>query len=682
MGSSVSRKWAFVALDKYRSLACLVISLSLITWITAASDSFNIRAIGFLLFLPYLLLAYGRLITTSLMLPSSFILDFILGVVAISIAVVIWKIFVPFSLWILLLVLLVSLVGTSKLLPQTPPEPMSGIEFLAVIVSLVAATGWSQDLLAPIKANDGQFLFKPWSDFFFHATIVARSLGEQTLAQAGNYEWQGLPAIVYHYASYSLTILLVKVASVRAYIAVVAFWTPFGCFLSGLAAYALGSVFWNPKAGLAALAAVMMIPDAALLDFGHPYYGYHWLQEVDPGGLYGVAIAGTALVMVAQGWRARRGTWITSGVVLSAFVALFKVHIFVASFPLIFSFATLAWPSHPRGKWLVLSLCVAISVSVVQLASYFHVGPDVHFDFFGGAWFWTLLANMARKTPVELWYQVFSRSNSFPSYLPLAIGLLLINALGIFAILAPFTWMLAACWKKWTAPNTLSVAAIAILLLMTFALSRNTTLGLADELNHRPFVWAYWLVGSLSGGYLASIVGPSWFHQRRRILWAALFAFLLVPIYYGGGLQRGRWPGAQAHSSLTIDRGLIECARYIRNQPPATTIVQDSALETWFPILGALAERPSFATRPKFWMGISNTFRQSSYRLQLQKLKSLESANNLPDLQHSARETGIHWFVCHPDDHYPWPREFLDHPVFESNGYKVYDMERSFDLRG
>jgi hypothetical protein len=670
------------AFDKYRLLACLFISLFLISWITLAAKGCNIRVIVFFLILPYLLLRTGGIITRSLALPASFTLDFLIGVVAISVAVMTWKIFVPFSLWILLLILFVSVVAVSKVLAQPPGEPMPGFELLAIIVSLAATTAWSQDLITPIKTIGGSFLFKPWSDFFFHATIVARSLGSQTLLQAGNYEWKGMPAIVYHYASYSLTICLVKATNVPAYNAVVGFWAPFGCFLSGISAYALGRVFWGHGAGLAALTAVIVIPDAALLNIGHPYYGYHWLQEIEPAGLYGVTIAGTALVIIAQGMRAGRRAWIVSGVFLGALVAFFKVHIFAASFPLIFSFAVLAWPARLYRRWLVLGSCVALALIVVELMNYFHIGPDVHFDFSGGAWYWKVLANMAKKTPVENWYTVFNASSPFPSYLPRAIGLLLGSALGIFVILAPLTWILAVRCKNWEVANTLSLIAITIFLLMTFTLSRNTTLGLPDELIHRPFIWAYWLVGSLTAGYLFSIVALEKRHVRPWTVGTGLLGLVLIPTWYGSGLQLGKWPGARTHSSLPIDRGLVECARYIRNQPPTDALAQDSSLESPFPILTALSERPSFATRTKFWLRISKTFRGFHYREQLQLLEDLKSAGNLPDLQRGARETGIRWLLCHPDDHYSWPAEFLDHPVFESDGYKVYDMQRAFDLHG
>ena len=163
-------------------------------------------------------------------------------------------------------------------------------------------------------------------------------------------------------------------------------------------------------------------------------------------------------------------------------------------------------------------------------------------------------------------------------------------------------------------------------------------------------------------------------------------ALTLVPARYGSGLQRGKWsgenePGANIFSSLRVDRGLVDCARYIRNQPPATAVAQDSRLDE-YDILGGLSERPSFAARVDMWTSVSKAFRESPYQEQLHKLQSLQQATNDPDLQRSVRETGIRWYVVHPGDSNVWPTEFRDHPVFESNGYRVYDMQRCFDLQG
>ena len=81
-------------------------------------------------------------------------------------------------------------------------------------------------------------------------------------------------------------------------------------------------------------------------------------------------------------------------------------------------------------------------------------------------------------------------------------------------------------------------------------------------------------------------------------------------------------------------------------------------------------------------MRVSKAFRESPYQEQLRRLQSLQQARNVPDLQRGVRETGIRWYVVHPGDSYAWPIEFRDRPLFESNGYKVYDMQRCFDLRG
>jgi len=669
------------AFDRRCLIACLTISAFLVAWITLASGSFNLRSAVFLLVLPWVLLRAGGIITALLRLPSFFALDFLLGVAVVSVGVMAWKSFVPFSLWVPLIILLIAVAGIPKLLPHHQRDPVSALGLLSIIASLVAATGWCQDLILPTSSVEGGIVFKPWSDFFFHASIVARSVGDQTLYQVGNYEWKGFPAIIYHYASYSLASCLAKVGHVPAYDTVVGFWAPFGSFLTGLASYALGRVIWSQGAGLAALMAAFLLPDAALLNVANPFYGYFWLQHVAPGGLYGVAIAGTALILIVQGAREGRRVWIVSGVVVGALVAFFKVHVFAAAFPLLFSFAILAWPPRKHLRWLVLVLCAAAGVALVPLANRFYVGPNVHFDFSGSAWYWKLLANRASGTRVESWYQVFSTGHPFPSHLAQAIGLLLLNALGVFAVVAPLIWFLAVRRKTWQVSEGISVATVAILLLMTFGLSGNAMPGSAVELIHRPFVWAYWLVGSLTGGRLFSMAAgrrpppPTW------AVAVSILAVMLVPVRYGSGLERGKWSGADTFSNLRVDRGLVDCAHYIRGQLPTNAVAQDSRLDERL-ILGGLGERRSFAARLTTWTRVSKAFRESPYQEQLRRLQSLQQATNVPDLQRSVHETGIRWYVLHPGDSCSWPTEFRDRPLFESNGYKVYDMRRCFDLRG
>ena len=563
------------AFDRYGLVACVVMSMFFIVWITLASKSLNFGAVLFLFALPWVLLRAGAMVTAALRFPSFFALDFLLGVTVVSVAVMGWKFFVPVSLWVLLVVLLVAVVGIPKLLPRHRRDRLSGLGLLAVIISLFAATGWSQDLILPTTPLDGTVLFKPWSDFFIHATFVARSVGAETLFQVGNYEWKGFPAIFYHYASYSIPICLAKVGSLPAYDTVVGFWAPFGSFLTGLASYALGRVFWSQAAGLAALVATFLIPDLCLLNVAHPTYGYFWLQHAAPGGLYAVAVAGVALTVIARGVREARPFWIASGVVLGALIVFFKIQIFAAAFPLLVSFAIVGWPPRKKWQWLILAGCVAAGVAMLPLANRFYVGPNVQFDLSGSVWYWQVLAKLANGTPVASWYAAFNDAHPFPAHLPQAIGLLLVNALGIFAIVAPLLWLFVAWRKSWQASEALSLGAVAILMLMTFGMGGTGTSDNAHEFIHRPFVWAYWLVGSFATGRLFSVLAT-----RRPQLWTrgvvvSAIILTLVPICYGSGLQRGKGSVGNVRSNVHVDRGLIDCARYIRNQPPADAVVQD-----------------------------------------------------------------------------------------------------------
>ncbi|HEU0275115.1 MAG TPA: hypothetical protein VFQ83_11360, partial [Candidatus Udaeobacter sp.] len=225
----------------------------LVVWITLAGGRFNLYSAAFLFVLPWLLLKAGGLITTALRLPSFFALDLLLGVAFVSTGVLVWKTLVPLSLWVALAGLLIAAAGIPKLLTQNQRARVSAFELLCIIVSLAAATAWSQDLILPTSPVKGGVVFKPWTDFFWHASIVARSLGNETLPHIGNYDWKGFPAVFYHYASYSLPVCLAKVGDVPAYDTVVGFWAPFGSFLAALASYALGRVLWGEGAGLAAL---------------------------------------------------------------------------------------------------------------------------------------------------------------------------------------------------------------------------------------------------------------------------------------------------------------------------------------------------------------------------------------------------------------------------------------------
>ena len=445
-----------------------------------------------------------------------------------------WKLFVPLSLCVLLIVLLVA----SRASPTSSAAPArSAFRFRAAKCNCLSRC--SNRLVSrsdfPTRPSTGPS-FSSHGRIFSSTQLLWHAVWETKLRlKSGITSGKAFPQF-----SITTPVTLSRYVWRRWDLfqpntTVVGFWAPFGSFLTGLASYALGRAMWSQSAGLVAIMAAFLIPDAGLLNISHPTYGYFWLQHISPGGLYGIAIAGTALILVVKGTREGRRLWIASGVVLGAVVAVsksrFSLRHFRCCFPLPLS------PGHRANacNGSFFGGCVAAGVALLPLANRFYVGPNVGFDFSDIDWYWKLLANMARGTRVESWYRVFRVGHPFPSHLVQAIGLLLINALGIFALVAPLVWLFTAWRKTWRVSEGLSAGAIALLLLMTFGLSRHGASDNVYEFIHHPFVWAYWLVGTLTAGRLFVLVSESRPQLWTSVIVVSITVLTLLPVCYGSG---------------------------------------------------------------------------------------------------------------------------------------------------
>src|SRR6266576_3713954 len=120
--------------DSYGLLACLLISIFFIVWITVASKSLNFGTVVFLFTLPWVLLRAGAIVTAAVRFASFFALDFLLGVTVVLVAVMTWTFFVPLSLWVLLIVLMVAVACIHKFLPLHRNDPLSDLDLLSVII--------------------------------------------------------------------------------------------------------------------------------------------------------------------------------------------------------------------------------------------------------------------------------------------------------------------------------------------------------------------------------------------------------------------------------------------------------------------------------------------------------------------------------------------------------------------
>jgi hypothetical protein len=623
----------------------------------------------------------GRGLAGALGVTASFTLSFLLGNTVLAVALMLVKLVLPIRLSVAVWVALAAGWLAPWVLPdRCQRQPHEGprtslVEVFVVLLCLIAGTAWSQHLFWPTAVSGDQVIFKPWSDSMIHATYVARLLERESILQLGNYEIRGLPASAYHYASYVFPALGTALVGCSAFEGLCALWTPLGFFFLGISAYALARSLWGEGAGLAAAAAVLLLPDAALLPFGNPMLSYFNLLVVAPAGLYGIAVAATALLLVGEAARRADTVALLGALAVAASVACFKSHVFVAAFPLTVVYAILAWPNLlMRWRCLMFVALLFIAFAGSKILQRYEIGPGLYPSRTGGDFYFYVLAEQMPKNICGAWYAVFKPEGGFRTHMGRAAVLLTLATFGGHVLLYPLTLVLGAIRRNLRVSDLLPGAALVIYLAMALCLPRNQGQGTPEELQHRPFVWAYFLVVGLSVARLAAQIAP--LLPGKAIWLGALLCLglLVVPLSQGTTVHHQRTAWGHEFTDLAVPKGLVDCARFIRRSSDSLDFVQESHPREALHDLGALAERRSFLTHPEAFRRINKPFRETGCAEYLKQLEQLRQAATLAQLRQSAQETGIRWFLLQPADPVAWPSCVVEHPAFTAGGYRVYDL--------
>lgn len=664
------------------ALAALTLCASGWSWAVTGTWSAGTFVILLLLFLA----CYrgGRSLTDLLDLDSHFALDFLVGSAAVGVLVMFVKLVAPLPFEVVALGVLTFAIASPRWRGSSSKSSggaASRDEVLVVLLVLAGTTLWAQDLFPPSYRDRSFVVYKPWGDSFTHASFVARLIERDSLLHIGNYEWAGQPALLYHYASYVFPACLASLGHLTAYESFAAFWTPFGILLTGLAAYVLGRALGGRGAGFAATVAVMLIPDPSFYRIGHPYYGYFWLQHVACGGAYGVAFSATALALILRGCKCDRGKWVLGGLMLGTAVIFYKSHIFLAAFPLLLTTAILG---YRRASWRYRCLGLAGSALLAAVGIYFDghrhlmLPTNLHAD--GSSWYMQQLAQMLPPHGRRGLFDVYLAGGPLWPHLGRAAVLVLVSCLGLYLLLYPAVLLIGFVRRSVFPSDVVPLGALAILLLMTFGLARNDWFGAPDEMQHRPFVWAYFLVAVFTTLRGFQLLQPLLSRRVGQFLCFGSFGLLLLPWHFGHALLQGRSTWGTKFVNHRIDGGLVDCANFLRNTPPSEDRVLDAHLDAGHMYLVGLCQRRSFATRPEVWLHACRSFRNSNYQENLSQVERLQQATSWGELRELVEQMRVRWYVRHPGDPCVWPAGLRDRPAFQSGGYRVYDLQRCLNV--
>lgn len=544
-------------------------------------------------------------------------------------------------------------------------------EVIFIVLVLIAVSLWCRDLLRPIDSTQAVAVIRVWGDVYYHLSQIgafAHSKGASTIFDV---QMAGAVAHPYHFASYVFPALLVNAAGMSAWTAYASFLVPVGVLLTALAAYAIAASVFGKWPAAAAGLALLLLPDASQQGFRNPFMGYHWLQQVGPAGSYGVASAAMAFLFMIEACRARRISLILVSYIFMLVTLVFKAQIFVAIafvllvFPAVF-FRDLA-ASHRVMAVLVLT---AVFAAVVTWSQSLPSVPVMRLDGSSLSSYSKLILDMQRHGPIKVIFSgAFELAGEHGFFRGLVFGLmLLLVTFGVFPVLyAMQVKRLRQQFEPviWLFP----MLVVAVYLCMAIGLAMDDRhIGMPEELLHRPFVWAYfvlvvWLVAAAYRGRF----GDAWPTMSAARNWVAVAAVLMVvvPGRLGHGIQTMQSWG---RGYQEVPSCLVKTAGFIRSNSQAGELVQDASNDPEF-ILSALSERPPYAIDSG---GVRVPLGMPA---RLQTLAALREVPTSVQATTLMRQLGIRWYVVGPSAKVAWAQGSTRGAAFTCGDYKVW---RSF----
>lgn len=542
--------------------------------------------------------------------------------------------------------------------------------FLALLLILIATSFWAQSSLNSIIDHGNIKIYRPWVDSFFHAQRIAAFAASHGFSSLNNIFLSGQPASLYHYASYIMPSELNALTATSAYQSFTSFLTPFGLLLSGLAAFVLVRYIFGAWAGFAACVALFIVPDPYQLGMGNPFLSYHWLQQIGPANSYGIAIMAIAWLFMLDG--CKRGSWVKVAIayVIWGITVNYKAHVFFANalpivvYPAIFFSRFSKWT---KFWWLFSSLILfGLAMKLTEHVSFM---PLIKLNGSSFQEYTTLLISMFDNGALR---NFFSYHPATPFHVINQLWRVALTSTMLFACAFGVIGLLyfIAIWRYWKKIDAgllfFPLIIIVNYLVMSLGLAYDSHgIGTPEELLHRPFVWAYFVVIAWTGGALYFRFKDSlkWSGKVRILIIGALLLSLVFPFWLGRHIQRGPWWGKN-YTDNVVPAGLVDVCDFIRTHSEKNDIVQDSQNDKKI-IAMALSERHGYVI--DYFTKLTQEQRD-----RLSSMAAVKKIVATKAILNFFITRNIKWFILHPEDKVFWNKDFINHYVYESHGYRVY----------
>ncbi len=523
---------------------------------------------------------------------------------------------------------------------------------LALCCALVAA--WCKDLAAvpAILARSGQF--PAWTDYLLHAGVISQ-FGDARAAGRGGIWLVDTPWFLYHYASYTLPAVFAWPLDQPGLPLATSIWAPIGILCLAGATYTLGATLAGTAGGVAALAALFLMPDASNYGLRNGFFSFHWSLLALPGTGYVLGVSLLAMVFLHRWVQTRSPIAFAISAALAIAAALFRAHVFILFFPAWLAVVAMASRTVQRHRILLLVLSGALAIGLV-LAMRFALYPraEIAWVFDEGRALERFLHFVHRRQEPTAYQGLYQRiGTEFGEGVGTAAGILLVYpaSLGLLVLLYPVTLALLRGRLQLAGvdgfPLALLVTYAAVLLVAPIPAHHDAT-----DLTHRPFVLLYAVVAAWTAAMLVRWLSGQGRHGER--LWQTLLlgSALALPFLWTNAAEmaRPKFYWSKPFAAHTISPDLLAAADFLRSTARRGDIFAAAPLTTrWVGVdtpteLVALTAIPVYLARP--WIHeVFGGASQIAARNRYLALGEVARARDPEQAMQRLVDLGVRWYV-------------------------------------
>lgn len=547
-------------------------------------------------------------------------------------------------------------------------------DMLGLALCALVTLMWCRGIASAPDVLERERMLPAWIDYFIHGGVVSQFGDVRSLVHR-SYDLADFPLRLYHYASYQLPAAFAEPLDQTGLTLATSVWLPLGFLTMCAGAYALGVALAGQAGGVAALASLTLIPDAASYGLRNSVFSYYWNILSSPGSAYAIGVALLSIAFLHRYTVQRSTRALIAGAALSAGDLLFRANVFVLAFPAWIAAAGASLPIF-RSRRLVFAAVLLACVASARLAIY--VVADTLPGWNAIPVLGTFLrASHLNQEPTAYagWYERLTAYGQEVA-VPAGIGLVFLACLGAFVLLYPAALLLER--RRWRVIDCLPVLTIAFyVLLMIWA--PVPPHGDATELTHRPFIVLYAVIAVWTTTMLANWVALRYPQVASR-LWTLFFAAALfgTAMMWSQVTAMGRLKAfwGRGLETYVVEEGVPQAAAFLRRsaRPADIFAVSGPTLEpvvTDIPTqLASLSGLSTYIARP-FMQMVTPGPRQELARSRYDALVRVERQPNADSALALLRNLGIRWYAFVGADGPGWDRG-RSRAVFVNGKIAVY----------